>query len=347
MQLWLNDPLNVEKLQALKNERREDLRLFAANKRRRGPEADYPRIDLPGFPFPSPNSPFPAAKKPRVLFTDEQKEALRLAFSMDPYPGTSTIEFLAGELNLSVRTITNWFHNHRMRLKQHCSPNPDDPRPPELNPAMRDQGNTFDPVAFRAALVQRLRDLQSSDRSTSRNSTPPAISYNSYSPSSTNDDGTLDLSMATGGHKSDNENDNDNDNDDSQEPTATEGSDRDSLDGAAQAKTSSSRRKPAMPKWIDPGLNDCEQDEHDIHEPELIINGVCRVTNDLRAAKEKLGSLLGDSIEVVRIDPVAPSPAADDLSSKKRESNNNTTDDNNSTSQQQLTPTQTHSDDDF
>ncbi|XP_028966753.1 homeobox protein cut-like 1 [Galendromus occidentalis] len=309
MQLWLSDPHNVDKLQALKNERREDLRLFAANKRRRGLEVDFPRMELAGFPFPSPNSPFPAAKKPRVLFSDEQKEALRLAFSMDPYPNQATIEFLANELNLSVRTITNWFHNHRMRLKQHCSPNPEDPRPPELNPAMRDQGNNFDPVAFRSALVQRLRDIQNGDRSASRNSTPPAISYNnSYSPSSTNDEGTLDLSMATGHGKSDNE--------DSQEPTATEGSDRDSLDGATQTnnKSSSSRRKPAMPKWIDPGLNDCEHDEP---EQELIINGVCRLnSSDLRAKTDCDES-------IVRIEPVA---APDDLSKKRQESNNNTDD---------------------
>ena len=57
----------------------------------------------------------------QVLFTEEQKEALRLAFALDPYPNVAAIEFLGRELGLSSRTITNWFHNHRMRLKQQTS----------------------------------------------------------------------------------------------------------------------------------------------------------------------------------------------------------------------------------
>lgn len=57
----------------------------------------------------------PSAKKHRVFFSEEQKEALRLAFALDPYPSLATIEFLANELSLVSRTITNWFHNHRMR----------------------------------------------------------------------------------------------------------------------------------------------------------------------------------------------------------------------------------------
>lgn len=57
----------------------------------------------------------------QVLFSEEQKEALKLAFALDPYPNVAAIEFLARELALSSRTITNWFHNHRMRLKQQTS----------------------------------------------------------------------------------------------------------------------------------------------------------------------------------------------------------------------------------
>jgi homeobox protein cut-like len=131
MQLWLNDPGNVEKLQQIKNERRE------ANKRRRqdagpgsgsmvpsdsGDSNDYYSMT------PSPSSTggcstgSSSTKKHRVLFTDEQKEALRVAFQMDPYPSMSAIDFLAQELSLTQRTITNWFHNHRMRMKQSVSP---------------------------------------------------------------------------------------------------------------------------------------------------------------------------------------------------------------------------------
>ena len=36
-----------------------------------------------------------AAKKQRVLFTDEQKEALKIAFALDPYPTTNATDFLS------------------------------------------------------------------------------------------------------------------------------------------------------------------------------------------------------------------------------------------------------------
>ncbi|XP_063419102.1 homeobox protein cut-like 1 isoform X4 [Mytilus trossulus] len=57
-------------------------------------------------------------KRPRVFFTEEQKDKLRLAYNQDPYPNQGTIESLASELNVGVKTVINWFHNHRMRAKQ-------------------------------------------------------------------------------------------------------------------------------------------------------------------------------------------------------------------------------------
>ncbi|XP_052072662.1 homeobox protein cut-like 1 isoform X7 [Mytilus californianus] len=57
-------------------------------------------------------------KRPRVFFTEEQKDKLRLAYNQDPYPNQGTIESLAAELNVGVKTVINWFHNHRMRAKQ-------------------------------------------------------------------------------------------------------------------------------------------------------------------------------------------------------------------------------------
>ena len=57
-------------------------------------------------------------KKPRVFFTEEQKETLRQAYASDPYPNQSMIETLASQLGVTPKTIINWFHNHRMRAKQ-------------------------------------------------------------------------------------------------------------------------------------------------------------------------------------------------------------------------------------
>lgn len=41
-----------------------------------------------------------------------------MAYIQDPYPNQTTIEELAAELNIGVKTVVNWFHNHRMRAKQ-------------------------------------------------------------------------------------------------------------------------------------------------------------------------------------------------------------------------------------
>lgn len=136
--MWLTDPNNIEKLQSLKNERRE------ANKRRRNADVDPSGFSMDKLisgsnsglengssdlynsnvlnNFNSNNSAAAnlnnlllanfnnanqfnlsgnlnnfgpqSAKKPRILFSDEQKEALKIAFQMDSYPTQTTIEQL-------------------------------------------------------------------------------------------------------------------------------------------------------------------------------------------------------------------------------------------------------------
>ena len=92
-----------------------------------------------------------------------------MAFSLDPYPSTSAMEFLAQELNLSTRTITNWFHNHRMRLKQQQSNSLDCSTKEEISssasPAAmanggRESSGQFDPIHFRLLFHQRLFEMQ-------------------------------------------------------------------------------------------------------------------------------------------------------------------------------------------
>ena len=156
MQLWLNDPHNIDKLQALKTERKDNY----LNKRKRGMDSSSDRSspadssDMYASQVDSPGS----AKKQRVLFSDEQKEALNVAFALEPYPSTATMDFLSQELNLEARSISNWFHNHRMRLKQHLPPGAE-----QLNLFGAKEGQTFDPVKFRILFHQRMIDVRSDD----------------------------------------------------------------------------------------------------------------------------------------------------------------------------------------
>lgn len=317
MQLWLSDANNVDRLQALKNERRE------ASKRRRstGPGLQDNSSDTSSndtSEFYASNSPGPGSvgsagappnKKQRVLFSEEQKEALRLAFALDPYPNVGTIEFLATELGLSTRTITNWFHNHRMRLKQQVPHGtPTDPIPSRENQS----GAPFDPVQFRLLLSQRLMDLQKEriglplpyapyfaanqnlaallSRGLLPTNEAELAALNAFKEQMSG----LDLSMGAGlKHEredfSDEENDMDNnmsDGEDDENADDKSESHKDSSPLAIQSSARSSRRKPAAPQWLNPMWLDDKKPQSIINnaenatnaksgDDEVIINGVC------------------------------------------------------------------------
>ncbi|XP_015460786.3 homeobox protein cut-like 2 isoform X1 [Astyanax mexicanus] len=122
MQLWLNDPHNVDKLRDMKKMEKK-----AYLKRRYGllspgSDSDSPgaRSDCisPGL-APMELCPFSQAKKPRVVLAAEEKEALRRAYLQEPYPSQHTIEMLATQLNLKTNTVINWFHNYsRSRMRR-------------------------------------------------------------------------------------------------------------------------------------------------------------------------------------------------------------------------------------
>uniref|UniRef100_A0A182K4D9 DNA-binding protein SATB n=1 Tax=Anopheles christyi TaxID=43041 RepID=A0A182K4D9_9DIPT len=304
MQLWLSDANNVERLQALKNERRE------ASKRRRstGPGGQDNSSDTSSndtSEFYHSNSPGPGSvgsatappnKKQRVLFSEEQKEALRLAFALDPYPNVQTIEFLASELGLSTRTITNWFHNHRMRLKQQVPHG----QPSEPIPSRENQtGAPFDPVQFRVLLGQRLMEIQKERLGLSGMPLPyppyfaatapatnlAALIGRGFMPGSEADLAALnksiseqmsglDLSMPSSLKR---EGDDDYEDDAENEEEAGSGhvSDSESMDSSRgkrggddddlktslslaslQAMSRISRRKPAAPQWVNPDWQD-------------------------------------------------------------------------------------------
>lgn len=319
MQLWLNDAHNIDRLQALKNERRE------ANKRRRssGPGAhdnssDTSSNDTSEFyhsnsPGPGP----PSAKKQRVLFSEEQKEALRLAFTLDPYPNVATIEFLAGELGLSSRTITNWFHNHRMRLKQQVPHGMSSEVPP------RDQSGSqapFDPVQFRLLLNQRLLDLSKERMGLSGVPLP----YPPYLATNTNlaalisrgllPAGEMDLSALGNAVKEQmsgldltlKREPGDYDDDDDVESNV--GSEDSNLSGSLHGEVKvepketpiannqgrSSRRKPAAPQWVNPEWQD--EKEKPPTGDEVIINGVCVMQTEDYSGRRS-------AEETVRVEP--------------------------------------------
>lgn len=86
-------------------------------------------------------------KKPRVFFSEDQKEMLRNAYRLDPYPNQSTIESLAQQLSVGTKTIVNWFHNHRMRAKQqHSATNVGLPGRPIKSEPSEDLSNHSDPT---------------------------------------------------------------------------------------------------------------------------------------------------------------------------------------------------------
>lgn len=298
MQLWLSDAHNVDRLQALKNERRE------ANKRRRssGPghdnSSDTSSNDTAEFYHAASPGPGPTTgKKQRVLFSEEQKEALRLAFALDPYPNVATIEFLASELALSSRTITNWFHNHRMRLKQqtpHGQPEPQSPREP---------GQPFDPVQFRLLLNQRLLEIQK-ERLGLGNVPLPYSPY--FNPNLAALVGNalkeqcsgLDLSM-NALKREPNQEFEDEDADDAMSNLGSEDSEgsagsikREPTETpTAPTTVRSNRRKPAAPQWVNP-----EWQEPTRTGDEVIINGVCVMQTDDYGVKR-------EAEETVRVEP--------------------------------------------
>ncbi|XP_052715814.1 homeobox protein cut-like 1 isoform X4 [Crassostrea angulata] len=112
MQIFLEDTEAIPKLVASQYHIPPDKLMRGRNQpemaqRRRRSSLEDRSYDSPSMP-----------KRPRVFFTEEQKDKLRMAYNQDPYPNQNTIEALANELNVGVKTVINWFHNHRMRAKQ-------------------------------------------------------------------------------------------------------------------------------------------------------------------------------------------------------------------------------------
>ncbi|XP_025018822.1 LOW QUALITY PROTEIN: homeobox protein cut-like 2 [Python bivittatus] len=120
MQLWLNDPHNVDKLRDMKK-----LEKKAYLKRRYGlisagsdSESPNPRSECPSPSLQLQDLSLLQIKKPRVVLAPEEKETLKRAYQLEPYPSQQTIELLSFQLNLKTNTVINWFHNYRSRMRR-------------------------------------------------------------------------------------------------------------------------------------------------------------------------------------------------------------------------------------
>ncbi|XP_069789463.1 homeobox protein cut-like 2 [Narcine bancroftii] len=120
MQLWLNDPFNVEKLRDMKKMEKK-----AYLKRRyglinAGSDSDSPSTRSESASPGIQHQVFHhyQVKKPRVVLAPEEKEALKKAYQSEPYPSQQTIESLASQLNRKTSTVINWFHNYRSRVRR-------------------------------------------------------------------------------------------------------------------------------------------------------------------------------------------------------------------------------------
>ncbi len=307
MQLWLSDPHNIEKLQAIKTDSRDGIKRKRVGGAGSGSGFDSSSdrsspVD-PGDLSYSADSPG-SAKKQRMLFTDEQKEALKVAFALDPYPSTSVIEFLSQDLSLESRNVSNWFHNHRMRLKQQ-------PTPENLAAlAMREgAAGTFDPVKYKLLCHQRIMEMAK------EGAKDDAIQHPSNSVTSflrqlglptvgaaltgvaNKGEGGLDLSFKREGDEADSiAASSEGDDDDAKATSAAAVA---AAVAAAANSSRSSRRKQAAPQWVRAEFAKQQQQQQNEDGKDATINGVCVMNSSIsKDAAEEEESAQDADVEV-------------------------------------------------
>ncbi|XP_065580298.1 homeobox protein cut-like isoform X2 [Artemia franciscana] len=150
MHLWLSDQRNVQRLQQIKTERRD----LSRRRLRDGVnDGDPPNSadDSYGSEVSDEES-----KDRKLKLSHEQKEALQMAFNIDPYSSQGSLDTLSKELNLPSRSVMNWFSTQKLKQMQEES--------------VLTQGTAFNPfpqptpdfeaLRYRMLLSQRLFELQ-------------------------------------------------------------------------------------------------------------------------------------------------------------------------------------------
>ncbi|XP_077078095.1 homeobox protein cut-like 1 [Siphateles boraxobius] len=107
MHRWLQDPHSVQRLT------KPDQRARLKRDSQRPPDAPGH-----GFCLSDGLGAFEAIKRPRVVLSAHEKDSLRAAYQLEPYPSQYTIERLASQLALQTSTVSNWFYNYRSRIRR-------------------------------------------------------------------------------------------------------------------------------------------------------------------------------------------------------------------------------------
>uniref|UniRef100_A0A9J7Y9A6 One cut domain family member n=1 Tax=Cyprinus carpio carpio TaxID=630221 RepID=A0A9J7Y9A6_CYPCA len=115
MHLWLQDPQNIQKLNALKkSDHRARLKRALIRS-----DCDSQRwLDAGGQGFCDRWGRCEMMKRPRVILSAQEREALIAVYQTEPYPSPHTIERLAAQLGLHTSTVSNWFYNYRSRIRR-------------------------------------------------------------------------------------------------------------------------------------------------------------------------------------------------------------------------------------
>ncbi|KAK2910823.1 hypothetical protein Q8A67_002956 [Cirrhinus molitorella] len=115
MHLWLQDPQKIQKLNVMKKmDQRARLKRALI-----GSDCDSHRtLDAGGQGFCDGWGRCDVMKKPRVILSPQERETLIAAYQTEPYPSPYTIDRLAAQLGLQTSTVSNWFYNHRSRIRR-------------------------------------------------------------------------------------------------------------------------------------------------------------------------------------------------------------------------------------
>ena len=249
MQMWLNDPTNMERL-AIKSNREAGKRRYGGLDSCSDRSSPLDTLD----DCSNAGSDHGSAKKSRLIASDEHKDALNIAFALDPFPNSSTLDFLSNELSLDVKSITSWFQNHRMRIKQlHGVPTE------ALFPS-GDETQSFDPTKFRILLAHRRLEMQGGVGGFPF--LPPA--FLNFPHRGEGLDTGLDLRFRM-------------DMDFNEDENSDSNSDKNNADDDRRSPESTprSRRQPAAPQWVNPEWPADTESNTKNKEHDQPINGVC------------------------------------------------------------------------